>query len=671
MKIIYIAGAGRSGSTLLSALLSQHSGVFNLGQFRDFFRAYDANQLCSCEARLQSCSFWSRVTGQYIDAYGEDNFRKIPSLMSAFFSDALKIDDWSVTDATRSLAYKHKIFLEQLRQMLTLIENTSGVHALVDFSKSPELALAFSLLDGVELRLVNLVRDPRAVLTSWHKKRGNQAVVNQTAIWADRQNRLNKWSAILGDAFVRIRYEDFTASPQAIIETLFSWAALGSAPELFMSSTRARISWQKLHLYPPANETFLAKRESEVDIAEARSWDSPENRNLHAYVVSRLKNEMHSYGYSVEADTTGPGTEAEAEAEAEKNNRTKGLGKESMKKRNFVFLICSERSGSNLINSMMKCHSQVSAPPPYHLFRDIGLNFHQIIGNPADNSIREKLLNSVAGRLVEYHSPEAKDRFLTWQATQKNLRFEDILDFVYNEHDHNPSASTMFIKENNLDQTLFIILHYFPNAKFVFQVRDPRDYLVSALERKDFWLGNKFGSNLRAMEIWRANQLAGLQALAHLGPDRVFVQRYEDLVSQPEKVIPALCNFLKLPYEEGMLDFHQSQEVARLAKPGGPRENLAKPLMSDNFGKYRDKLTREQIAMVEAYLGDLMARFGYERDLPGEEITLNAILIPQLSEALERYINGERAPFYKDGQPSGLGINTNSLRLPYNKLTLS
>ena len=43
---------------------------------------------------------------------------------------------------------------------------------------------------------------------------------------------------------------------------------------------------------------------------------------------------------------------------------------------NYVFLICSERCGSNLISTMMGAHSKVMSPPPYHFARDVILNLH-------------------------------------------------------------------------------------------------------------------------------------------------------------------------------------------------------------------------------------------------------------------------------------------------------
>ena len=61
LKVIAISGTGRTGSTLLSLLLSQDNSVFNLGQMRHLNRAYEDNVHCSCTEKLQDCVVYSDV----------------------------------------------------------------------------------------------------------------------------------------------------------------------------------------------------------------------------------------------------------------------------------------------------------------------------------------------------------------------------------------------------------------------------------------------------------------------------------------------------------------------------------------------------------------------------------------------------------------------------------
>lgn len=57
-KIIYIRGIGRSGSTLLDALIATSGQVFSVGEVYRFNELRDMDTWCSCGAAFSSCPFW-------------------------------------------------------------------------------------------------------------------------------------------------------------------------------------------------------------------------------------------------------------------------------------------------------------------------------------------------------------------------------------------------------------------------------------------------------------------------------------------------------------------------------------------------------------------------------------------------------------------------------------
>lgn len=309
-------------------------------------------------------------------------------------------------------------------------------------------------------------------------------------------------------------------------------------------------------------------------------------------------------------------------------------------KYNVAFLICSERSGSNLIRVMLDAHLKVLAPPPLNICKVISNNFHTVSTEGKDSEAWSLMRDFIGSRIAQFYDEQLRDKVLTNVDRLENLSVEIIIRAVYDTLIEEFGSPLLFIKENNVHQYLSFLLAAYPEAKFVFQVRDPRDFLASARALRRGWLGNKFGSTHRALSIWRADQLCGLSLLANFGPKRIFLQRYEDLISDPENVLSELCNFLSLEFEASMLEFHGEKQTVKVSSMGNQWKNLGRPVMSNNEGGYRKKLSRRLIKTVEVYLGNFLDRFNYQREFKkGLKPSFFQIFGPQLTSPIERLYN--------------------------------
>ncbi len=277
MKLIAITGSGRSGSTLLSLLLSQSKDVFNLGQLRHLASAFLLNAPCSCGQTLQNCAVYQRV---FADPRAPDPV-EFDRRLKSFFKAAKKVKAWSVETELANLEANHSEALHELSALLDVISEVTACTTFVESSKMPEMALALELARPGSLFALNLIRDPRAVAVSWHKKSPRlMSTARSIREYSARQARLGAWAPSLGDRFHTMRYEDFAADPVRALSKVATWAGL-PPPGMFHSKYDAVLSWDQQHLFPPANESVLAKRSEALTVSESVSWKGKENAHIH------------------------------------------------------------------------------------------------------------------------------------------------------------------------------------------------------------------------------------------------------------------------------------------------------------------------------------------------------------------------------------------------------
>jgi LPS sulfotransferase NodH len=281
--IIAICGPGRSGSTILSLLLSQNQKTFNIGQSaRDFWAARRNNRTCSCAATLDECAFWSSVEAHGFSDWDAAKFGEISNRMKAFVLEANNLDDWNDADALEALAAAHPEYLSALTQLVNSCFSISGAVALIDSSKSPEIALALSLTKSANLRVVNLRRDPRAVICSL-AKRGlpPSKLRKKMRIWRIRDLQLHRWSATTSIEHISLNYASLVRFPRRTVAQLLGGIPIENPTTHFEGTHHVHLDWSRQHLYPPVNEHVLAQRPSDTVIQAPTEWRSWRYIRLH------------------------------------------------------------------------------------------------------------------------------------------------------------------------------------------------------------------------------------------------------------------------------------------------------------------------------------------------------------------------------------------------------
>ncbi|QIG49933.1 sulfotransferase [Nordella sp. HKS 07] len=229
-KLVYIAGYGRSGSTVLSIALGQHKEIFGCGEIITLgHHVWENNEYCSCGSPIHDCEFWRET----VALWGKE---ESPSLVS----DYGKLQDQfeSLISISRMLrkTLRRESFNTYSRHTLRLLEvvsKRSSRGLVVDSSKHPGRAAALALIPGLDLYVIHLVRDGRGVAWSLlkayqrDKRIGLQKDIEAKPVmrtafrWATVNLATESLARRLGPRrFVRIRYEDFTRDPKECLKKI-------------------------------------------------------------------------------------------------------------------------------------------------------------------------------------------------------------------------------------------------------------------------------------------------------------------------------------------------------------------------------------------------------------------------------------------------------------------
>ena len=227
LKVLYIAGDGRSGSTLLDRLIGAYPGVFSCGELGNLLQSMNsADEYCACSERARECLFWHGVMLEWsaaVPGFSQDEYRMLQQRYERLRSLFRPFND---------LSFRGRRFARYAEYTLALfkaIADLSRAGVIVDSSKSPARALALSRVPGLDLRMLHLVRDVRGVAYSLripyreHPKEGPFANVKRRSnlrfvcTWALVNYFCERVRTKLAHPILFIRYEDYTADPDMLL----------------------------------------------------------------------------------------------------------------------------------------------------------------------------------------------------------------------------------------------------------------------------------------------------------------------------------------------------------------------------------------------------------------------------------------------------------------------
>lgn len=157
------------------------------------------------------------------------------------------------------------------------------------------------------------------------------------------------------------------------------------------------------------------------------------------------------------------------------------------------------------------------------------------------------------------------------------------------------------------------IFEWWPEARCVHVIRDPRDNFVSYKRKQPGWDSKTFAWN------WVRSTRAGLANQAKYGADRYFVILFEDLLRNPEFETRRLAEFLGLEWDESLL--HPTR-VGDSWRGNSMFENKFQAISTDPIGRWKELISPVDLAIVQAIAGHAMRTVGYElAEIPARSLS--------------------------------------------------
>ena len=229
VRVLFIAGAGRCGSTLVDRLLDQYDGVFAAGEIYRVFtdslsperRPGSALGGCGCGKPFRECEVWAAI---FEEAYG--GIDKIPIARLADLSGRVRTRYSGPANLSR---YPRRLWLKwleeypgQLERLFCAIRTVTGCRVVVDASKDPFYGQVLLSRPALSVKTLHLVRDSRAHSHAWSAPKTDDrgevvmpthGLLNAAFVWAV----FNEFSSRLGrgrpEDYLLMHYERFATDP--------------------------------------------------------------------------------------------------------------------------------------------------------------------------------------------------------------------------------------------------------------------------------------------------------------------------------------------------------------------------------------------------------------------------------------------------------------------------
>lgn len=253
VKVLNIIGCGRSGSTILGNTLGQLPGYVHVGELCYVWnRGVVQDALCGCGQAFSECEFWRRVTKR--SEHSMDRERAVRLASFPRRANRRMALTMLRRQGPSALADGIEEYRDALTDLYRAVQATTDCRVIIDSTKAPAHSYLFRDSPDVDLYVLHLVRDARAVAHSWNRKviRYDNDPENPVAMsrfsplrsavkWAYANLTVEMLRRGQRERIFTVRYEDFLADPPGTVSHVDQWVGEHSNATPFVSERQVRL----------------------------------------------------------------------------------------------------------------------------------------------------------------------------------------------------------------------------------------------------------------------------------------------------------------------------------------------------------------------------------------------------------------------------------------------
>jgi hypothetical protein len=305
VRVLFLGGLGRSGSTIVANVLGQHSDAVSIGELVHLWsRGLTDNELCGCGDPLGECSFWGAVGDLAFG--GWDNLDLFEMMRLQRMVDRNRYIPFMVAPRLKP-PYGKALgqYAAVLSRIYQAIREVSEASVIVDSTKHVSYAFLLRKVPGVDLRVAHLVRESQGVAHSWAKtvRRPEVTAGHDEMPRYTPARTSGKWVAynaalhgltLMGTRRRLVRYEDVISNPKVGFGELLALAGLDEAQMGELGD-----NWVELGPTHTVAGNPSRFRHGRVELELDRAWQQDMDRSDRRLVTALTWPLSRAYGYPV------------------------------------------------------------------------------------------------------------------------------------------------------------------------------------------------------------------------------------------------------------------------------------------------------------------------------------------------------------------------------------